>query len=155
VLVIGGGPAGLAAARAAAGSGARVIVCQQSARFATGADGIDESIEGVAISAWIARTVGELAANNEGTLLTRTLAFGYYDGNLVGAVERVTDGAPVDAHLPRQRMWLIRARAVVLASGVHERGVAYENNDLPGTMLAGAAATYATRYAVRLGTRAV
>ncbi|HEY6825219.1 MAG TPA: glycine cleavage T C-terminal barrel domain-containing protein, partial [Gemmatimonadaceae bacterium] len=54
-----------------------------------------------------------------------------------------------------QRMWLIRANAVVLASGAIERGIAYAQNDLPGTMLAGAVRTYVERYAVRLGTRAV
>jgi sarcosine oxidase subunit alpha len=31
---------------------------------------------------------------------------------------------------------------VVLASGAHERAIAYENNDLPGTLLAGAVRTY-------------
>ena len=57
--------------------------------------------------------------------------------------------------MPRQRLWKIRASAVVLASGAHERGIAYANNDLPGTMLAGAARTYVERYAVRPGTRAI
>src|SRR2546430_11468040 len=55
----------------------------------------------------------------------------YYDDNLVGAIERVTDHLPArPAHLPRQRMWMIRAKAVVLASGAIERGIAYANNDL-------------------------
>ena len=156
VLVVGGGPAGLAAARAAAASGARVIVCQQSPRFATSAMDVDDTIERCAGTQWVDNVVNALAANGDVTLLTRTTAFGYYDGNLVGAVERVTDHLAQPAgHLPRHRMWLIRANAVVLASGVHERGVAYANNDLPGTMLAGAAATYVRRYGVRVGTRAV
>ena len=89
------------------------------------------------------------------TLLTRTTAFGYYDGNLVGAIERVTDHLAVPLpHLPRQRMWMIRAQAVVLASGAIERGIAYANNDLPGTMLAGAAHTYVRRYGVQARDRA-
>ena len=76
------------------------------------------------------------------TLLPRTTAFGYYDGNLVGAIERVADHlAEPPAHAPRQRLWKIRARAVVLASGAIERAIAYADNDLPGTMLAGAART--------------
>src|SRR5439155_20915495 len=90
------------------------------------------------------------------TLLARTTAFGCYDGNLVGLLERVTDHLPAPpAHLPRQRLWKIRARAIVLASGAHERGIVYANNDLPGTLLAGAAATYVRRYGVRPGTHAV
>jgi sarcosine oxidase subunit alpha len=57
--------------------------------------------------------------------------------------------------MPRERLWKVRARSVVLATGAHERGIAYANNDLPGTMLAGALRTYIDRYAVRPGTRAV
>jgi sarcosine oxidase subunit alpha len=157
VLVIGGGPAGLAAARAAASAGARVIVCQQSPHCGGHVFGIDGGlIDGRPATDWIAATLADLTEHADITLLSRTTAFGYHDDNLVGAIERVTDHLPAaPAHLPRQRMWLIRAKAVVLASGTIERGIAYANNDLPGTLLAGAAFTYVKRYAVRLGTRAV
>jgi sarcosine oxidase subunit alpha len=105
---------------------------------------------------WAAQASAKLAAQPDVTLLTRTTAYGYYDGNLVGAIERVTDHMAVPLpHLPRQRMWMIRAQAVVLASGAIERGIAYANNDLPGTMLAGAAHTYVRRYGVQPGSRAV
>ena len=156
VLVVGGGPAGLAAARAAAKAGARVIVCHQSAHFGASLLGGAAVVGEQSATRWVDDVVAELAAQADVTLLTRTTAFGYYDGNLVGAVERVTDhlGEP-PARLPRQRLWLIRARSVVLASGTIERGVAYANNDLPGTLLASAANTYVRRYGVRLGSRAV
>ena len=139
VLVIGGGPAGLAAAHAAAMTGARVIVCQQSHRF------VDAKT-----------TLDALRRLPDVTLLSRTTAFGYYDDTLVGAVERVTDHmSDPPPHLPRHRMWMIRAKAVVLASGAIERGIAYAGNDRPGTMVAGATLRYVKRYGVRLGTRAV
>ena len=156
VLVVGGGPAGLAAARAAAEAGARVVVCQQSAHFGAKLFGADVMIAGRPAMAWCEDARSAMAGNANVTLLARTTAFGYYDGNLVAAVERVTDHlASPPAHLPRQRMWMIRAGAVVLASGAIERGMPYANNDLPGTLLAGAASRYATRYAVRLGERAI
>jgi sarcosine oxidase subunit alpha len=156
VLVIGGGPAGLAAARAAASTGARVLVCDEGPRWGGGLLGDEATIDGIGAAQWIAAVVGRLAAQSDVTLLARTTAFGCYDGNLVGLVERVADHLPVPpAHVPRQRLWKVRARAIVLASGAHERSIAYANNDLPGTLLAGAAATYVKRYGVRPGAHAI
>ena len=59
VLVIGGGPAGLAAARTAAAAGARVIVCQQSAHFGACLLGTDATIGDRPASAWVEETVSE------------------------------------------------------------------------------------------------
>ena len=158
VLVIGAGASGLAAARAAAYAGARVIICDENPMCGGGVqdgDG-DATIDGMSAAQWVALTVHDLAAQPEVTLLARTTAFGYYDGNLVGAIERVSDHlASPPPHGLRQRLWMIRPKAVVLASGAIERAVAYANNDLPGTMLAVAAHTYVKRYAVKPGTRAV
>ena len=150
VLVIGGGATGLAAARAAAHAGARVIVCDEN--YWWGGGWHDAQIDERAASEWIAATIRELKGHPDVTLLSRTTAFGYYDGNLVGAVERVTDHLPAPStHVPRQRLWKIRAKAVVLASGAIERPIAYANNDLPGTMLAGCCAH--VRKALRRTTR--
>ncbi len=156
VLVVGGGLTGLAAAHTAAKAGARVILCDESAAWGGGVGDIGATIDDRPVDRWIADTVRDCARFDDITLLPRTTAFGYYDGNLVGAIERVTDHlSEPPAHTPRQRLWKIRAKSVVLASGAIERGIAYANNDLPGTMLAGAARTYARRYGVRPGTRAV
>ena len=155
VLVIGAGPAGLAAARAAANAGARVLVCDEGPMFGGSLVGATGTIDGSSADEWIAAMAGALA-HPDVTLLACTTAFGYYDGNLVGMVERITDHiAEPPEWVPRQRLWKLRAAAVVLAAGAHERGIAYANNDLPGTMLAGAVRTYVERYAVRPGSRAV
>jgi len=156
VLVVGGGPAGLAAARAAAGSGVRVMLCDEGPRFGGSLIGERATIDGADAATWIDGTLEALQANPDVTLLPRTTAFGSYDGNLIGLVERLADHlAEPPAYWPRQRLWQVRASAVVLATGAHERGIAYANNDLPGTMLADAARTYVRRYAVRPGTSAV
>ena len=156
VLVIGGGVTGLAAARAAASAGARTILCDENPWWGGGLSGDGGSIDDLPAAQWIAGAVKDLGALPDVTLLPRTTAFGYYDGNLVGAVERVADhlAAPLP-HSPRQRFWMIRAKAVVLASGAHERGIVYANNDLPGTLLASAAHDYVRRYGVKPGKRAV
>ena len=91
-------------------------------------------------------------------MLPRTTVTGYYDHNYLVALERVTDHLPPgtsDARRPRQRLWKIRARQVVLATGAHERPLVFRNNDRPGIMLAGAARQYVNRYAVRPGDAAV
>jgi sarcosine oxidase subunit alpha len=156
VLIIGGGPAGLAAARAAASSGARAILCDEGPRLGGSLLGESATIDGVEARTWIDATVRALAANPDCTLLPRTTAFGCYDDNLVGLLERVTDHtAAPSAFAPRRRLWKVRAQAIVLATGAHERPIAYANNDLPGTMLSSAARTYVRRYGVRPGTRAI
>ncbi|HEV3239358.1 MAG TPA: sarcosine oxidase subunit alpha family protein [Casimicrobiaceae bacterium] len=156
VLVIGAGPAGLAAARAAARCGARVVICDENAALGGDLRGEDETIDDAPAASWVGAVASELMGNPDVILLPRTTAFGYYDGNLVGLIERVTDHlAQPPAFVPRQRLWKVRAKAVVLASGAIERTIAYAANDLPGTMLAGAARVYVNRYAVKPGTRAV
>src|SRR3546814_3273823 len=87
--------------------------------------------------------------------LCRTTAFGYQDHNLVTACQRLTDHLPVNRRAGvRERMWKIRARHVVLATGAHERPLVFGNNDLPGIMLASAVSTYVNRYAAMPGRRA-
>jgi sarcosine oxidase subunit alpha len=156
VLVVGAGPAGLAAALAAARCGARVIICDERPGFGGELLGDTTTIDGDRGDAWLAKAEAELAAQRDVTMLPRTTAFGVYDGSLVGLAERVTDHLAVASPFaPRERLWKVRAKTIVLASGAHERSIAYANNDLPGTMLAGAARAYIQRYAVRPGTRAV
>ncbi|NNG06033.1 MAG: sarcosine oxidase subunit alpha family protein [Inquilinus sp.] len=161
VLVVGAGPAGLAAALAAARSGARVILADEQAEM--GGALLSESPDGPAIggkppSGWVAGVLDELEGLAEVRLLPRTTVFGYYHGNYLAGLERVTDHLPpgtAGAGVPRQRLWKIRAGQVVLATGAIERPLVFAENDRPGIMLAGAVRTYLNRYAVRAGNRAV
>jgi sarcosine oxidase subunit alpha len=157
VLIAGAGPAGIAAALAAADSGARVILCDETAEFGGTllADG-GALIDGQPALAWVAQGIAALAKNSNVTLLTRTTAFGYFPHNLIGLNQRLSDHlAHPPEGLPRERMWQVRARSVVLASGAIERPLVFPGNDRPGILLAGAAQTYLNRYGVRVGTRAV
>src|SRR3970282_55323 len=89
-------------------------------------------------------------------LLPRCTAFGYYDHNHLELIERVTDHLETSPPgMPRQRLWKLRARQVVLATGAIERPLVFADNDRPGVMLASAAQTYVNRYAVLPGRRAV
>jgi sarcosine oxidase subunit alpha len=155
VLVVGGGPAGLAAALAAADSGARVMLCDESAEFGGSLLGDPAArIDGEAALDWLRRTITELRNHPRVTLLFRTTAFGYFPHNFIALCQRLTDHlASPPAHLPRERLWQVRARRVVLATGAIERPLVFPGNDRPGILLAGAAQTYLNRYGVRVGHR--
>lgn len=153
VLVVGAGVAGLSAALAAAATGARVILCDEQAE-AGGALHYDRSVTIDAKDgfAWAQAAAARLAAMENVTVLTRTTAFGYYNHNFVGLVERVTDHiARPDRKAPRERLWQVRAKRVILATGAIERHMVFGNNDRPGIMLASAARTYLNHFGVAVG----
>jgi len=148
VLVIGAGVAGLAAAVAAARAGARTLLLASGAQVG-GALSFDADPEVAALAA-SARELGV-------RIQLRTSAFGVYDHNLVCATESVSPEGAAD--LPgcvlRERLWKIRARAVIAAAGALERPLLFPDNDRPGVMLASAAHKYAQAFGVACGQRAV
>ena len=157
VLVVGAGPAGLAAARAAAESGADVVLCDESP--APGGSLMAETgatIEGEPARDWLAAILDALAAAPNLRFLPRTQAFGAYAQNFVGLSERLPEPALLaDPKLPRERLWKMRAKEVVLATGAIERPLAFADNDRPGIMLAEAARRYLKLYGVKVGERVV
>ena len=155
VLIVGGGPAGLAAALAAGRTGARVMLVDEGDALGGALLGDrDQTIDGGPALDWVRRTVAELGAMPEVSLLKRTTATGYYDHNYLSLLERVTDhlGTAPD-HTPRQRLWKVRVKRVVLAAGAIERPLVFTDNDRPGTMLSSATRTYVNRYGVAPGHR--
>ena len=152
VLVAGAGPAGLAAALAAAHSGARVIVADEGNAYGGSLLNHQADIDGEPALNWVARTVAALEASPEVTLLARATVAGYFDHNALAIAEHVREPG---THGPRQRLWKVRAKRVVLATGALERPLVFANNDRPGVMLAGAVGAYLNRYAVAPGSRAV
>lgn len=156
VLVAGSGAAGLTAALAAGRCGARVILADLDWQLAAHLSYAEEEIDGKPAKIWRSETLSELQALPNVTLLPRTTVFGYYDHNYLLMAERLTDHFPImDRKGPRQRLWRLRAKEVVLATGAFERPLVFPNNDRPGIMLASAAEIYRFRYGVAAGKNAV
>ncbi len=157
VLIVGAGPAGLAAALAATASGATVVVCDENP--APGGSLLAEtraSIGGMAAGEWLVDALGALAAAPNLRLMPRAQGFGYYAQNFVALNERLAVPDYIaDPELPRERLWQMRAREVVLATGAIERPLVFADNDRPGIMLADAARRYLVQYGVKVGERVV
>ncbi len=156
VLVVGGGIAGLAAALAAGRSGARVILAELGAHLGGSAHRLGGSINGQPVRAWATAAERELAQLPEVRIIRRGVAFGCHDQNFVTIRESLTDHLPLAQRSGfRERLWRVRARQLVLATGAHERPMVFGNNDLPGVMLSSAMADYAELYGVLVGRRIV
>jgi heterotetrameric sarcosine oxidase alpha subunit len=152
VLVVGSGPAGLAAAEAAAEAGCDVLLAEQD--FALGGDllGAAGPVGEEDAAGWRAARLSALRGSDRVRLLPRTTVFGLYDGCVAGLVERVTEGeANPSPDQPRERVHILRAKRIVIAAGALERPIAFGNNDRPGVMTAAAARTYVARYGVLPG----
>ncbi len=157
VLVAGAGPAGLAAALAAGRAGARVIVADEQAQMGGSLlHDLAHTIEGKPAALWLQETLAELCAMPEVRLLPRATVFGYHDGNYLTIAERLNDHLPpAERRGSRERVWRVRAKQVVLATGAIERPLVFGDNDRPGIMLASAVSRFTNRHGVRLGRRAV
>lgn len=148
LLVIGAGPAGLAAALTAGRVGARVLLADEG--FAFGGTLLTDG------DARLSAMLAELEALPNVQCLPRTTVIGWYDDNVFGAVERVQKHvAEPDPHQPVERLWRIIAKQAILASGAEERPLVFGGNDIPGVMMAGAMRSYLNRQAVAPGKRTV
>ncbi len=152
VLVVGAGVAGLSAALQAGRAGKRVLVCDENPRPGGALDLSEETVTGQTPDEWIFRTLNALKELRNVRMMSRTNVYGYYDGNVLAAIERTARGAHVGGGAPtRQRHWRIQADAVVLATGALDRPFIFAGNDRPGIMLLSAGLAFARRFGVAVG----
>ncbi len=154
VLVIGGGVAGLQAARAAGAAGATVLLIEQTAHWGGRAPVDGGTVDGQPVDKFVDETLAALREMPNVTLRNRLMGAGVYDHGYVLGYERVNDHQP-GAPGPRHRLWRIRAGQVITATGAIERPLSFAGNDIPGVMLASAIRDYAVDYGVSVGDRTV
>jgi sarcosine oxidase subunit alpha len=154
VLVIGGGVAGLQAARTAAKSGAKVMLVEQTPHWGGRAVVDGGLVDGQPVDKFVEQSVSELETMPNVTLRTRMMGAGVYDHGYVLGYEQLRDHAP-DAPGPRHRLWRIRAGHIITATGAIERPLSFAGNDIPGVMLAAAQRDYLVNFGVSVGRRTV
>ena len=148
VLVAGGGIAGLAAARKAADKDRKVLLIEQQDGWGGRAVVDGAVIDGAPAEDWVRDQVEALSAMPNVTVRTGLMAAGFYDHGYVLCRERLP-GAPG----PRERLWRVRAKEVVVAAGAIERPLAFAGNDVPGVMLASAVRDFAANHGISPGDR--
>jgi len=154
ILIVGGGMAGLAAALEAGRSGAKTLVLEQSADWGGRAPVDGVMIDEKSAADWVASALDELRGLANVTLLNRTMGAGVYDHGYALGYQRLTDHAPEKGG-PRHRLWRIRTRRIVTATGAIERPLSFAGNDIPGVMLSGAVRDYVRNFGVSVGDRTV
>ena len=154
LLVVGGGIAGLLAAKLAGEAGKRVLLIEQTPHWGGRAPVDGAVIDGQEAGAWVDATVAALVAMPNVTLRANCMGAGVYDHGFVLCLERLAEH---DATVPgpRQRLWHVRADKVIAATGAIERPLSFAGNDVPGVMLAGAVRDYVVNYGVSVGDRTV
>ncbi|WP_422072859.1 sarcosine oxidase subunit alpha family protein [Tranquillimonas rosea] len=152
VLIVGGGVAGLQAARRAGAAGLRVLLVEQTAQWGGRAPVDGAVIEGKPADAWITGVLSELQSMPNVHMRPRTMGAGVYDHGYALVYERVTDHVS-GAQGPRHRLWRVRAGRILTTTGALERPLSFAGNDLPGVMLAGAVRDYVVNHAVTPGER--
>ena len=152
LLVAGSGPSGLASAYAAAKNGANVILAEDKPRFGGSLLTNEANIGNQSGKDWAEKIIAELEEMPNVILKKRSEVFGYYDHNMLVMSERVSDHLPKsEKYTPKQRLWYIRAKEVVISSGSIERPIVFGNNDTPGVVLSSAAREYLKVYGALVG----
>tara|TARA_E500000331_G_scaffold257265_1_gene247991 strand:+ start:2186 stop:5182 length:2997 start_codon:yes stop_codon:yes gene_type:complete len=152
LLIAGSGPSGLASAYAAAKNGAKVILAEDKPRFGGTLLTSEVNIGNQTGKEWSENIIAELKEMPNVIVKNRSQIFGYYDHNMLVMSERVTDHLPKsNKFTPKQRLWYIRSKEVLISSGSIERPIVFGNNDTPGVVLSSAAKEYMKVYGVLVG----
>ena len=152
LVIVGGGISGLNAALTAAESGLKILIIEQTPEWG-GRCLVDFSTIGDETSAeYVSRLVSELKKFQNVTMRSRMMGAGVYDHGYILGYERLNDHL-AEEDGPRHRLWRIRAKQIITATGAIERPISFPSNDIPGVMLASAVRDYAVNFGVATGNK--
>ena len=152
LVIVGGGISGLNAALTAAESGLKILIIEQTPEWG-GRCLVDFSTIGDETSAeYVSRLVSELKKFENVTMRSRMMGAGVYDHGYILGYERLNDHL-AEEDGPRHRLWRIRAKQIITATGSIERPISFPSNDIPGVMLASAVRDYAVNFGVATGNK--
>ena len=152
LVIVGGGISGLNAAIAAAESGLKILIMEQTSQWG-GRCLVDfPSINEETSSEYISRLLSKLRKFKNVTMRSRMMGAGVYDHGYLLGYERLNDHLATDEG-PRHRLWRIRAKQIVIATGAIERPLSFPGNDVPGIMLASAVRDYAVNFGIAAGNK--
>ncbi|MEM9350691.1 MAG: 2Fe-2S iron-sulfur cluster-binding protein, partial [Pseudomonadota bacterium] len=153
LLIVGGGVAGLQAALVAGAAGLDVLLLEQTEHWGGRAPVDGAQIDGKPAEAWVSEALAALKAMPNVKIRARTMGAGVYDHGYAIGYERLGDHGAHEG--PRHRLWRIRAKHIVTATGAIERPLSFAGNDIPGVILASAMRDYVVNWGVSLGDRTV
>ena len=154
MIIAGGGIAGLQAALIAGEAGASVILAEQLPHFGGRAAVDGDKIGGKDVHLWVEATMKKLNKLPNVRIMNRTMVAGVYDHGYCLLYERLTDHLK-NAKGPRHRLWRVRSKRIISATGAIERPLSFAGNDIPGVMLASAMRDYVVNYGVSCGDQTV
>ena len=156
VLVIGGGISGIMSAKLAAKNNLNTILVDD--KNSLGGSTIYQNNENFKINDeksknWLSKEIEQLNKLKNLTIKTRTSLAAYHSYNYLLAKENLTDHLSKNKNNNsiRQRLWKIRAKKVIIATGAIERPLVFNNNDRPGIILANSVNKYLNFYGVASG----
>jgi len=142
VVVVGAGVAGLSAALEAAEAGANVLVVDED-QVAGGALAWGRSDgSGTDAAARRESLLERVGRHGNIRVMTEAAVIGWYTDNWLAVVRG-------------KRLYKLRAKSLIVATGCWEQPIVFRNNDLPGVMLGSAAQRLINLWGVKPGTRTV
>ena len=156
VLVIGGGISGILSAKLSAEKGFNTILVDDKNHLGGSTLYQDDNafqIDNENSNIWLNKQIEDIKKISNLTIKSRTSVAAFHGYNYLLARENLTDHLSVHEkkNKIRQRLWKIRTKKVVIATGAIERPLIFSNNDRPGIILSSSIKKYIDYYGVKTG----